>query len=133
MADSGMLKQVIMNLVKNAMECMAGCDGAELSIVTSADGESVRIVVADNGSGMAPETVQELFSPFFSTKIGGIGLGLSVSQRIMRQHGGTIEVESRLGAGSRFIVTIGVGAGLEDDGRETVHSAELEPGKGDDR
>jgi signal transduction histidine kinase len=63
----------------------------------------VRVIVADNGEGMSPETLAEIFNLFVSTKGSrGTGLGLTVSRKILREHGGDIRAESRLGAGSTF-------------------------------
>jgi PAS domain S-box-containing protein len=105
-ADAAMVKQVVINLVKNALEAMEDKGGGVLSVTTAAGDREVRFQVADTGSGMRSDTLTNLFSPFFSTKIGGVGLGLSVSRRIVEQHGGRIEVESEAGAGSRFTVTL---------------------------
>jgi len=104
MADPEMIKQVIINLVKNAIEAMAG-NGGVLSITTQeAARGGVDVSVADTGCGMPPEVMEDLFSPFFTTKIGGVGLGLSVSNSIVKHHGGSIEVESEPAGGSRFTV-----------------------------
>lgn len=105
-ADAGMVKQVIINLLKNAVEAMESRNGGTLTVATSLAEREVALLVADTGVGMEADTVSKLFSPFFTTKIGGIGLGLSVSHRIVEEHGGHISVESRLGDGSRFIVTL---------------------------
>ena len=105
-ADAAMVKQVVINLVKNALEAMEDKGGGILSVATAAGDREVSFQVADTGSGMRSDTLTNLFSPFFSTKIGGVGLGLSVSRRIVEQHGGRIEVESEAGVGSRFTVTL---------------------------
>lgn len=122
MADGEMIKQVVINLIKNAIEAMETTGGGSLSISTGTEEDgSVCIVVADTGCGMKEEVVESLFSPFFTTKIGGIGLGLSVSSRIVSQHGGSMEVESGVGVGSRFTVRLkadGAGAGAAaEEGR----------------
>ncbi|MFO8007117.1 MAG: GAF domain-containing protein, partial [Candidatus Brocadiia bacterium] len=106
MADPQMIKQVVLNLIKNAMEAMEDREQATLSVITSVQDGMAVIEVADTGGGMPPEAQESLFSPFFTTKIGGVGLGLSVSQRIVRQHGGDISVQSELGVGSRFVVSL---------------------------
>ncbi|MCP3885250.1 MAG: hypothetical protein GY700_07210, partial [Propionibacteriaceae bacterium] len=74
----------------------------EISVVTLGDTDHVRILVADNGSGIDEATLGDLFSPFFSTKVGGVGVGLSVSQQIAREHGGSIEVATEFGHGATF-------------------------------
>lgn len=118
MADAAMIKQVVINLLKNGLEAMPKKEDGVLTVATALGERDVELVVADTGGGMEPGTLAKLFSPFFTTKIGGIGLGLSVSRRIVEQHGGRIEVESRLGHGSRFKVTLALGeteGGLEPE------------------
>jgi len=105
-ADAEMVKQVVINLVKNAVEALEGRQHPVLTVATLMGEVEVEMVVADNGVGMEQDTLSNLFSPFFTTKMGGIGLGLSVSRRIVAQHGGRIEVESTLGVGSAFTVTL---------------------------
>ena len=109
MADAGMIKQVVINLLKNAMEALEGHESPEVLIATASADDMVRIVLEDNGGGMDETALDELFSPFYSTKIGGIGLGLSVTRRIVRQHSGRIEARSTVGVGSRFTVTLALG------------------------
>ena len=111
-ADPEMIKQVVINLVKNAIDALESAGGGELSVLTEADGEGgVSIVVRDTGPGMTADVLENLFSPFYTTKIGGIGLGLSVSSRIVEQHGGSIEVESQPGSGTGFTVRLAPGEG----------------------
>ncbi len=100
--NSGKLQQVFLNLFLNARDAME--QGGRLTVKTwNADGFA-RIDVSDNGQGIAPEHLERIYDPFFTTKGArkGTGLGLSVTYGIVREHGGTIEVESRLAAGSRF-------------------------------
>jgi len=66
----------------------------------------VEISVSDTGVGVPPESLERIFRPFYTTKRGGTGLGLSLCRRIIRQHGGTLSVESKLGKGSRFIIRL---------------------------
>jgi len=113
--DGGYLQQVFLNLINNSMDAMPR--GGELRIETRlADGVArhVSVRVTDNGAGMSPETVAHVFDPMFTTKrLGtGSGLGLAICEQIIRQHGGTIHVESRLGRGTTFTL------GLPIDGRE---------------
>jgi signal transduction histidine kinase len=119
LADPAMIKQVVINLVKNAIGAMEQNAERRLSVTTSQEADEVTIVVADNGCGMEQGTMENLFSPFFTTKVGGIGLGLSISQRIVRQHGGAIKSESDVGTGSTFTVTLPVqntDEGVKGDG-----------------
>lgn len=117
-ADAEMIKQIIINLVKNAVEAMERKGKGVLSIGTARGDGEVVVLVRDTGVGMEQDTIADLFSPFFTTKIGGIGLGLSVSRRIVEQHNGRVQVDSELGVGSTFTVTLGLaGADAEREPR----------------
>lgn len=102
MADRNQLKQVFFNLLKNAMEAMPA--GGKLSLKVRADDDSVYILLADTGSGIKTEDLAKLFSPYHTTKTGGHGLGLMIVQRIMRDHGGHVGIESKEGTGT--VVTL---------------------------
>jgi signal transduction histidine kinase len=107
---AGQLNQVWMNLLANAAHAVK-CGGL-VSVSTESRGDSVIVCVRDTGCGIAPENLPRIFDPFFTTKpVGeGTGLGLSVTYGIIERHGGAIEVESRLGEGTIFTVTIPVDA-----------------------
>jgi hypothetical protein len=102
--NAGKLQQVFLNLFLNARDAMEA--GGTLAVHAWSEAGFVRIDVADNGQGIALEHLERIYDPFFTTKGArkGTGLGLSVSYGIVREHGGSIEVESRLGAGTRFRV-----------------------------
>lgn len=102
LADRNQLKQVFFNLTKNAMEAMQ--PGGKLRIRTRTDDDSVYLLFADTGSGIKQEDLLRLFEPYHTTKPGGHGLGLMIAQRIMREHGGQIGIESKPGQGT--IVTL---------------------------
>jgi PAS domain S-box-containing protein len=102
MADPNQLKQVFFNLIKNAMEAMES--GGTLSIRLRSDDHSVYVRVGDTGSGIKTEDLAKLFSPYHTTKTGGHGLGLMIVQRIIRDHGGHIGIESKEGTGT--VVTL---------------------------
>lgn len=106
LADPNQLQQVFVNIIQNAYQAMP--EGGTLRLVTRALGDEVQIIFADTGVGIPPENLKRIFDPFFTTKeVGqGTGLGLSVSYGIVEQHGGTIEVESKMGAGTTFIVKL---------------------------
>jgi two-component system NtrC family sensor kinase len=104
--NAGRLQQVFLNLFLNAKDAMPG--GGTLR-VTTMNGESVSVSVSDTGSGIAPEHIQRIYDPFFTTKTSpregqtrGTGLGLSVTYGIIQEHAGKIRVESRPGAGTTF-------------------------------
>jgi PAS domain S-box-containing protein len=102
MADRNQLKQVFFNLTKNAMEAMR--PGGKLRIRSRADDDSVFLMFGDSGSGIKQEDLVRLFQPYYTTKTGGNGLGLMIAQRIMREHGGHIGIESKEGVGT--VVTL---------------------------
>jgi len=114
--DANQIQQVLLNLSLNACEAMP--DGGTLLLSTSCEDESVVVRVTDTGCGIKQEHLDQIFEPFFSTKpVGkGTGLGLSVSYGIVRQHGGTLEVESAAGKGSTFTVTLPALAGTSPGG-----------------
>ncbi|MCE9641617.1 MAG: hypothetical protein K8S22_15985 [Betaproteobacteria bacterium] len=99
------INQVFLNLITNAAQAMGERQGT-ITLTTRAEGDGVAVDVADDGNGIAPEVLPKIFDPFFSTKeIGkGTGLGLSISYKIVQQHGGRINVESKVGSGTRFTV-----------------------------
>jgi len=107
MADADQLKQVLVNLVSNAVQAM-GETGGTIRVSAYHDARDVYISVADSGPGMAPEVMEKVFDPFFSTRDGGTGLGLTIVHRIIDQHGGHIEVASAPGAGTTFTVALPV-------------------------
>jgi signal transduction histidine kinase len=102
LADRNQVKQVFFNVTKNAMEAMR--PGGKLKIKSRADDDSVYLLFADTGSGIKQEDLMRLFQPYHTTKAGGHGLGLMIAQRIMREHGGQIGLESKEGVGT--IVTL---------------------------
>jgi signal transduction histidine kinase len=100
LADEGQMKQIFMNLIKNAGEAMP--DGGTLTVHTRREGQMLRIEVSDTGCGISPENQQRLFREFFTTKDRGYGLGLHIVHTIVKRHGGTIEVDSKVGEGTTF-------------------------------
>jgi two-component system, sporulation sensor kinase E len=98
--DLTQMQQVLVNLVKNAMQAMT--KGGTLTLQTGEGSEGVWLSVADTGGGIPPEQINRIFEPFFTTKKKGSGLGLMIVQRIIRAHGGRIELESLIGRGSTF-------------------------------
>ena len=98
--DRSQLKQAFYNVIKNALQAMRS--GGILRVRTEADETFVMVSFIDSGSGIAPEEICQLFEPYFTTKKAGTGLGLMIVQRIVREHGGTIEIESDKGRGTTF-------------------------------
>jgi two-component system NtrC family sensor kinase len=112
---AGRLHQVLMNLIANAIDAIAG--QGRIVIGTSRTAADFLISVRDSGAGIPEEIRSKIFDPFFTTKpVGqGTGLGLAISYGIVEDHGGSIEVQSELGAGTEFIVRIPVD--LESKGK----------------
>jgi two-component system NtrC family sensor kinase len=114
-ADSHQLQQVFLNIIINAeqeMDQVSSLGQLRIKTEMSANNEAaaVLITVEDNGPGIAPDHLGKVFDPFFTTKdVGkGTGLGLSISYGIIKEHGGTIRVESPYGGGARFIIELPV-------------------------
>ena len=98
--DATQMQQVLVNLVKNAMHAMTR--GGALTLQTGEGGDGVWVSVSDTGGGIPPEQINRIFEPFFTTRKKGTGLGLMIVQRIVRAHGGRIELESHVGRGTTF-------------------------------
>ena len=107
-ASKDQLRQVFLNLVANARDAMP--DGGTLRVKTAADRESVRIEIADSGIGIEEEHLKKIFDSFFTTKdsVKGVGLGLSVCYGFIKDHGGDIEVKSKVNEGTTFSITFPV-------------------------
>lgn len=114
------IEQVLTNIVQNAVDASAG--NARISIYTERHGAAAVLKISDDGPGIAPEIVDKIFDPFFSTRAtkGGTGLGLSVSHGIIMDHQGTVTVESALQRGTSFIIRFPLATGedsVEDHGK----------------
>ena len=126
MVDSQQIQQVFLNLILNSVEAMS--NGGQLNVSarkiaipesgiiqntedrnTEKKGSFVEVVVCDTGDGIDPEKVETIFDPFFTTKPNGLGLGLSIVYRIIEEHRGDIRVESQIGQGSTFTITLPAG------------------------
>jgi two-component system sensor kinase FixL len=101
------IQQVLLNLMRNAIEAMNGCERKELLVTTaSADKDKIEISVADTGQGLSGEIAERLFQPFVTSKAGGMGVGLSISKRIIEAHGGEMWAEPNPGGGTVFRFTL---------------------------
>lgn len=101
-ADLELIEQVIINLIKNSLEALDGIEQPEISLTAALDTGHVRISVADNGAGISEDVIGQIFIPYFSTKNGNSGIGLSLSRKIMMLHNGRLEVSSTIHKGSSF-------------------------------
>ena len=104
--DPVQIQQVILNLVRNAVEAMETVDRRELTIVTRVTGDEIEANVADTGPGIAPEVANRLFQPFVTTKKTGMGLGLSICREIIEAHHGHLTAAARRGGGTVFRLTL---------------------------
>lgn len=102
--DFQQLKQVLINLIKNASEAMP--QGGRITIAVDRQPPDLLMTVADNGEGMTPDVAANIFTPYFTTKSKGSGLGLAISRNIIRAHNGDIGVESQPGKGSTFTIRL---------------------------
>jgi PAS domain S-box-containing protein len=98
--DPAQIQQVLVNLIKNALQAMT--KGGTLTLQTGEGADGVWVSVADTGGGIPEEQINRIFEPFYTTKKKGTGLGLMIVQRIVRAHGGRIELESQVGRGTTF-------------------------------
>ena len=107
--DEGQVAQVVLNLVINALQAMPS--GGVLSIGTRRDHDWAELAVTDTGEGIPRERLPQVFDPYFTTRPGGVGLGLPIAHRIIEGHHGTIDVESEAGKGTRLVVRLPLGGG----------------------
>lgn len=103
--DTSLMNQVMMNLLRNALDALPA-EGGSVKVVLSVSDSRPYLTVTDNGSGMTQETVESLFTPFFTTKPNGSGVGLAISRQIILKHGGTIRIQSRPSKGTTVAITL---------------------------
>lgn len=110
-ADMIQIQQVMLNLIRNALESMADVNVKDKRLFVSAlhpDDKNIEVVIRDTGCGFPQVPVEELFDPFFTTKVSGLGMGLSISRSIIEAHGGRLHAEPAQGGGSIFLFTLPV-------------------------
>lgn len=125
-ADETQLKQVFLNIILNAAQAMEG--NGKLTIGTALDKKQIRVRIQDTGPGIPPEVMAHLFDPFFTTKEKGTGLGLAISYGIIERHQGKIDVETELGKGTTFTVTLPVTVAEEtadDEGKAKAYGFKI--------
>ena len=108
--DAKQLQQVFFNIIINAIQAMK--DGGTLllqtDLIDDQEKQRVRVMIGDSGPGIKPEVLDKIFTPFFTTKTQGTGLGLAICRQLIEQQGGTIEIKSRVGEGSRVLINLPV-------------------------
>jgi len=102
--DQDMLKQVVLNLFINAQQAMT--DGGELIVRTRPAGKRAKIQISDTGEGIAPDRLQNIFSPYYSSRSAGTGLGLPIAKKVIERHGGVLDVNSEPGRGTMFTIEL---------------------------
>jgi signal transduction histidine kinase len=100
--DADRFKQALSNLILNAEAAMP--QGGEMLVTAEPERHGVRVHITDTGVGIPPESLDKVFEPYYSTRPGGSGLGLPMVRRIVQEHGGSIEVHSEVGRGTRFTI-----------------------------
>jgi two-component system, NtrC family, sensor kinase len=103
-ADGMQLREAILNLVINAIQSMP--EGGKLNVSTYAENNALQVKISDTGVGMSPEALANLFTPFFTTKSRGLGLGLCITKAIVQEHSGSIQVFSEKNKGTTFLVSL---------------------------
>ena len=123
--------RALLNIVSNGLDALEEHTKPRLTVVSSVEstGSWVRVHVQDNGIGISPEQLRDIFKPFVSTKgTRGTGLGLAVSRKILREHGGDVHVHSQVGKGSRFVLRLPLRSALNQDlNKTTTEVPRLEP------
>ena len=108
--DESLLRRAFHNLLLNASQARNG-KGVEVTVTgATEEGRTLRIEVADNGKGIPPAILPRIFTPFFTTRVDGTGLGLPLVQKAIVSHDGSIEVASQEGQGTRFLIRLPLGA-----------------------
>jgi signal transduction histidine kinase len=102
--DGELFRNCILNFVTNASQAMP--DGGTITLGALLEGGQILLTFSDEGGGISPEDISKIFQPYFTTKDVGIGLGLAITERIIREHGGEITVESVVGIGTTITVSL---------------------------
>jgi signal transduction histidine kinase len=126
------IHRAVLNVVGNALDAAEGRPDAKVTVGTRAEADWVRIVVLDNGPGIPMDKVEDIFKPFVSSKgAKGTGLGLPVSRKILREHGGDLLVQSQIGAGSKFTLRLPIKSPMSPDLNATSSEMPILPPEDD--
>jgi len=102
--DARQIQQGLLNVIRNGLQAMP--EGGELTVATASEEDGVVVSITDHGEGIPPDVRDNIFTPFYTTKVQGTGLGLAVTRKIMDDHHGTIEAQSEEGVGTTFILKV---------------------------
>jgi two-component system sensor histidine kinase HydH len=117
--DAEKVQQALVNLLQNALHACK--EGKEVRLLASCDKNAVKFVVEDQGEGIPAQNLERIFHPFFTTKAQGTGLGLAITHRIVREHGGNIQVKSVPGNGARFTLSFPISEGKPIPTNDSLH------------
>jgi two-component system sensor histidine kinase PilS (NtrC family) len=106
LADSGKLKQAVMNIVINAYQSFEGIGPGTIAIVLKRTGDRIKLSISDNGCGISTQELTRIFDPFHTTKNNGTGLGLAITHKILKNHRALVDVRSRIDEGTEFVIEI---------------------------
>lgn len=104
--DPALMNQVMLNLLRNALDAVATIPNPRVEVVMSVSDTHPYLTVSDNGEGISEKVMENLFQPFYTTKEGGSGVGLSICRQIVRRHGGELTIRSRVGKGTDAVITL---------------------------
>ena len=133
MADASLLRQVIHNLVQNALDAMSVMESRRLLIETKSDGERAVLAVEDNGSGVKDDMLQQIFEPYVTTKPKGTGLGLAIVKKIVDEHGGAVTIANTKPHGVRVVITLPLPTSNTQESLESEESGESPEASGNER
>lgn len=100
------MNQVMLNLLRNALDAIAEKDDGKIEVVATLSDMHPYLTITDNGGGITPEILTNIFQPFFTTKDGGSGIGLCLSRQIVRRHGGDLSINSQPGKATVVMITL---------------------------
>ena len=104
--DPDKLRQTLGNLYRNATEAVTGSSCLDVDIMLKRSNDLLQIVFTDNGPGITPDSAEKLFTPYYTTKESGAGLGLSISYRLINDMQGTLELDKSYSGGARFVISL---------------------------
>ncbi|MGH7924267.1 MAG: ATP-binding protein [Candidatus Binatus sp.] len=128
-ADADKLRQVFSNIIDNAIDAMESATGERrLEFAIQNNGAGMAAVrIRDNGCGIAGDKIAKIFNPFYTSKTNGTGLGLGVAKKVIDSHRGTIEVHSKVGQGTEFVLAIPLSDAVRDSAEQSSESADAIP------